>query len=195
MFERVVLLILASTLITCCSNTSREIVAPVTTKEQAIVNGISSDKAIGIANEAALKSYPSLKDFKPVACEQQVFWRIIYDGGGPEFLIDKISGKIIRSQTIPQGLSDSKFESRTTRRITGANAVDIVKEDLKRSAANMEMDSYVFHSCELDHVWRVIVEPKLTVESNKQYPAIPNASTRNYVIDKSSGEILFRQRT
>ena len=195
MFERVALLLVASTLMVSCADTTREIAPPVTTKEQAIVTGISSDKAISVANEAALKSYPSLKEFRPVVCEQQVFWRIIYDGGGPEYLIDKISGKIIWTQTIPQGLDHSKAESKTTLKITGANAVDITKEDLKRSVPDVQIDSYVFHSCELAHGWRVIIEPRLTADPNKNYPTIPNASTRNYVIDKLSGEILFKQRT
>ena len=195
MFERAVLLLVVSTLMVSCSDTSRDILAPVTTKEQAIVTGISSDKAISIANEAIIKSHPSFKEFKPVVCEQQVFWRIIYDGGGPEFLIDKISGKIVWSQTLPQGLNLSEPESKTTSRITAANAADIAIKDLKRSVPNMDVDSYIVHSCELDRAWRVIVEPKLTGEPNKQYPAIPNASTRNYVIDKSSGEILFKERT
>lgn len=194
MFQRTLLLLAASTLMASCA-TSRKIIPPVTVKEQAIVVGISSDKAVGIGNEAVLKSYGSLKEFKPVACEQQVFWRIIYDGGGPEILIDKLSGKIIWTQTIPQGLNSAKPESKIARRITGENAVDIAKEDLKRSLPNNELDSYVIHACELDHTWRVIVEPKLTVEPGRQYPAIPNASTRNYVINKSSGEILFKQRT
>lgn len=193
MFERLVLLLLASTLMSACANTTREIARPVTTKEQATVIGISSDKAIGIANETVLKSYPRLKTFKAVACEQQVFWRIIYDGGGLEFLIDKVSGKIIWSQTIPPLLNPSKLK--TTNKITGANAVDIVKNDLKRTEPNVDLDSNVFHSCELDHAWRVIVEPKLKIEPNKNYPTIPNASTRNYVIDKSSGEVFFKQRT
>lgn len=57
------------------------------------------------------------------------------------------------------------------------------------------MDSYVLQSCELDRAWRVIVEPQLTIEPGKQYPLIPNASARNYVIDKTTGEILFKERT
>jgi hypothetical protein len=194
MFERTFLLLLAITLMASCAKTSQEGISPVTTKEQATVIGISSDKATLIANEAALKSYPSLSGFKAVVCEQQILWRIIYDGGGPEFLIDKISGKIILTQTIPQGIDHVEPES-TTIRISGAHAVDIVKEDLKRSVPSKDMDSYVLHSCELDRAWRVIVEPQLTVEPDKHYPAIPNASTRNYVIDKTTGEILFKQRT
>jgi hypothetical protein len=195
MSERVILLLAAIILTASCAGRKQEIPPQVTTQEPAFVTGMSSDKAIGIANEAALKSFPSLKEFKPVACEQQIFWRVIYDGGGPEFLVDKISGKIIWSQTIPQGPNPSRPESKTTSRITRANAVDITKEDLKRSMRNLDLDFYVVHACELDHAWRVIVEPKLTIEPNKQYPAIPNGITLDYVIDKSSGEILFKQRT
>src|SRR5207237_2462145 len=80
MFERTVLLLLLATLMASCAGTSREIAPPVTTRQQANVVGISSDKAIDIANDAALKTYPSLKGFKHVICEQQIFWRIIYDG-------------------------------------------------------------------------------------------------------------------
>jgi len=195
MFGRAILLLAASTLIASCAATNQELIPPVRTQEQAIVAGISSDKAIAIANDAALKSYPSLKEFRPVVCEQQVFWRIIYDGGGPEILMDKISGKIVWSQTTPQGPNPLKSEPKTPGKITAANAVDVAQEDIRRSLPNMDLDFYVLHTCELDRVWRVIVEPKLTVRANEQYPAIPNASTLNYVIDKSSGEILFKQRT
>lgn len=191
MFGRAILLLAVSTLASCGA-TNQENIPPVRTQEQAVVSGISRDKAIAIANDAALKSYPSLREFRPVACEQQVFWRVIYDGGGPEILIDKMSGKFVSSQTIPQGQNP---ESKTPGRITATNAVDIAKEDMTRSLPNMDLNFYVLHPCELDRVWRVIVEPKLTVRANEKYPAIPNASTLNYVIDKSSGEILFKQRT
>src|SRR5687768_16755096 len=193
MFGRAILLLAVSTLASCGA-TNQENIPPVRTQEQAVVSGISRDKAIAIANDAAVKSYPSLREFRPVACEQQVFWRVIYDGGGPEILIDKISGKIVWNQTTPQGPNPLKPEP-SPARITAANAVDIAQEDMRRSLPNMDLSFYVLHTCELDRVWRVIVEPKLTIKANEQYPAIPNASTLNYVIDKASGEILFKQRT
>lgn len=194
MFARTILLLAVSTLAASCGATNQEPIPPVKQQEQANVSGIGSDKAIALANEAAVKSYPSLQKFRPVVCEQQIFWRVIYDGGGPEILIDKISGKIVWSQTIPQGPEAPKAEAKTPNKITAANAVDIVQADMKRSLPDADSAFYVLHTCELDRVWRVIVEPKLTIKANEQYPAIPNASTLNYVIDKSSGEILFKQR-
>src|SRR5918995_1812643 len=50
---------------------------------------ISKGEAIAIANEHAGKSYQSLESFKVVACEQSRVWVIIYDGGGPEYYLDK----------------------------------------------------------------------------------------------------------
>ncbi len=68
-----------------------------------MVRVITREEAVAIANKEVVKAYGSLDRFKVVACEQEIFWRIIYDGGGPEFVLDKVSGKIIRSQEVPQG--------------------------------------------------------------------------------------------
>ena len=194
MFGRAIFLLALSSITASCGN--QEIIPPVTTRQPpAMVNGISSDKALATANDAALKQYPSLKDFRPVVCEQQIFWRVIYDGGGPEFVVDKISGKVIWSQSIPQGQTSLNPEAKTPGRITAAKALEIAQEDMRRSRPALDLDAYVLDTCELDRVWRVIVEPKLTMGPNNEYPAIPNATTLNYVIDKSSGAILFKQRT
>src|SRR5437870_8175832 len=69
------------------------------------IKGINREQAIAIANDDAGKS-KSLAAFHVISCELVRTWLVIFDGGGPEYVIDKTSAKIIRSQNIPQGADD-----------------------------------------------------------------------------------------
>src|SRR2546425_5923234 len=127
-------------------------IKPVATNQAAeqasIVRGITRDGAVAIANKEVVKAYGSLDSFKVVACEQEIFWRIIYDGGGPEYVLEKLSGKILRSQKIPQGpLKDEA--ANPTSAITEAEAVSIAKHDMSLASPHEDLDTYAVHSCEL----------------------------------------------
>lgn len=180
--------------------TKRPEIAPVDTQrvedEGSKLKGITGEQAVEIAKTEALKTYESLDGFKVVICEQEIFWRVIYDGGGAEYLIDKLSGRIIRAQKTPQGtkVSDPKGASTTNRSVSEAEAIAIAKRDMSSPTNRESFDSYVVHSCELDRAWRIIIETKIRLRPNENVPVIPNASTPNYVIDKASGKILFKQR-
>jgi hypothetical protein len=155
-------------------------------KGAAGVKGITRNQAVKIANQEALKSYKSLNDFKVVPCEQEIFWRVIYDEGGPEYLIDKRSGRIVRAQKTPQGEPDGSTS------VTEAEAIEIAKRDMLAPTNGQRLDPFVVHSCELGKAWRIIIEPRIEFEGNT--PVIPHSSTPNYVIDKASGKILFKHR-
>src|SRR5437588_4151581 len=58
------------------------------------IKGIGKDQAVAIASEDASKSGKSLAPFHVIACELVRTWLIVFDGGGPEYVIDKSSGKI-----------------------------------------------------------------------------------------------------
>lgn len=162
-----------------------------------VVKGISQEAAIAIANQDALKTYGSLADFNIVACEQTLFWRIIYDGGGPEYVIDKTSGLIRRTQKIPQELADRdgvENQAQAREEIDREEAIAIARSDVSESAPGVDMERFTVSACELAKVWRVFVEFKLYREVGHQSPIIPHASTPNYVIDKKTGKIIFKQR-
>jgi len=176
-------------------------IKPVATNQAAeqasIVRGITHDEAVAIANKEVVKVYGSSLDrFKVVACEQEIFWRIIYDGGGPEYLLDKLSGKILRSQEIPQDPREPNQKPKNGASvITEAEAIAIAKHDMSLQAPHDDLETYAVHACELEKAWRVVIESKIRLEPNQKIPAVPNASTPNYVIDKRTGKILFKQRT
>jgi len=157
------------------------------------IKGISREEAISIANKNVLKDYRSQQDFNVIACEQSIFWRIIYDGGGPEYVIDKVSGSIIRKQKVPQAPTETKgLESRPETTISQKEAIDIARRDAYETYGDkMKLDEMVVHACEQAKVWRVIFDYKLSPGESVQ--DIPHASFPKYVIDKKTGNILHRE--
>lgn len=160
------------------------------------IQGITKEKAIAIAKKHALRRYKSLERFRVVACELTIFWRVIFDGGGPEYVIDKESGAVRRVQIIPQDWveqpnADSSGKSLC---ITREAAIEIAKRDAIQSVPGEDMDHFTISACELQRVWRVFVEFKLHFEPGGKDPVLPYSSTPNYVIDKKTGKILFKQR-
>ena len=67
------------------------------------IKGIGKEAAIDIAKQSAFKTDESMLTFKVVACEEVLFWRIIFDGSGVEYVIDKKSGRIIKVDHISHG--------------------------------------------------------------------------------------------
>jgi hypothetical protein len=66
---------------------------------------IDQERAISIAKEDAFKVYASLNEFDVGACEMPQTWHIIFElrapnrlGGGPEYVIDKRTGIILRKR-------------------------------------------------------------------------------------------------
>jgi len=158
------------------------------------INGISKEEAIALANKEASKDYKSLEQFQVVPCEQVAFWRIIYDGGGPEYVIDKISGTIIRRQKLPQSLADDQSEEglRQNKAVSQQEAVAIAKKDAKESyGSKVDIGQFVVITCEQMKVWRVIFDFKL--EPGQSLQNLPNGSFPKYVIDKRTGKIIYKE--
>jgi hypothetical protein len=158
------------------------------------VEGISKEAAITIANEDALKDYKSLAAFKVVPCEQSIFWRIIYDGGGPEYVIDKSSGRVIRKQMLPQGSTENKRADdleNEGRRISQQEAITTALRDARETYGDkIDLDQFAIVACELSNVWRVVFDYKL--EPGEGMQNLPNGSFPKYVIDKRTGKILHK---
>lgn len=157
---------------------------------------ISKGEAIAIANEHAAKSYQSLESFRVVACEQSRLWVIIYDGGGPEYYLDKMSGSILSVQKFPQALNAHTAIGASGRnnRISGAKAIEIAKKHfvdflVSKGDAREHVNDYDAFVCELDNAWRVFFEYHAAPDRNTA--TLPNSNPPSYVIDKKTGEIIF----
>lgn len=64
-------------------------------------SGVKEENAVAIARRDASKAYGSLSSYDLRVCELAEMWSVIYapkigmNGGGPEYLIDKETGKIL----------------------------------------------------------------------------------------------------
>jgi hypothetical protein len=164
--------------------------------EQALMlQGISKDAAITRANEDALKEYKSLTGFRIIACEQSIFWRVIYDGGGPEYVIDKVSGRIIKKQKLPQGSNESKVATGSdlrAKQVGREEAIAIARNDAFETYGNkIDIDQFVIRACEQSNVWRVVFDYQL--QPGESLQDLPNANFPKYVIDKTTSKILYRE--
>lgn len=163
-------------------------------RQDVFVQGITKEQAIAIAKKHAQESQKSLEHFNVVACELTIFWRIIFDGGGPEYVIDKKSGLVRRVQTIPEDWPRETDNVSVGSQIPREQAVEVAKRDLIESIPGTDIDHFTITACELQRVWRVFVEFKLHLEPGRKDPILPHSSAPNYVIDKKTRKILFRQR-
>lgn len=158
------------------------------------LEGITKEAAVDIANEEMTKDYQSPSAFNVVVCEQSLFWRVIYDGGGPEYVIDKTSGRIIRKQKLPQGplevLNSGSLNLRDT--ITEQEAIRIAREEAFESYGDkVDLNQFDDVACEQSQVWRVILDYRL--QPGEEVKDVANGSLPKYVIDKKSGQILFKE--
>jgi hypothetical protein len=156
---------------------------------------IGKEEAVAIANKAALKIHRSLAHFNAIACEQSVFWAVIYDGDGSEYLIDKTSGKIIEARHLPQGLAERENEG-PPKRVEGIDeqeAVTIAKDSFRMTYGKEADKNLIIIPCELAKVWRVVFDVKLTRRVGQGNPVIPDGHAPTYVIDKKTSEVLYRQ--
>lgn len=164
--------------------------------QQTRLEGISKEQAVAIANEAATKSDQTEESFKVTACQRARLWVIIYDGGGPEYYIDKFSGAILLVQKVPQSFKPNAASGVSTgdKVISEAEAVEIAKKHFvdfleAQGDTKNHVNDYDAVACELANAWRVFFEYRAA--PGKSPSTLPNSNPPNYVVDKKSGEILF----
>lgn len=160
-------------------------------------NRVDQKSAIAIANRAAGKTYKRLERLAIVPCEGIVLWRIIYDGGGPEYVIDKRSGMIIKVEHLPQGSSSNggKAGSNPGKNMSELEAIEIAKRDARAEYGDREdVDKYNVRACEEAKAWRIVFDFKPPIGSRDDQLILPHGSMPQYVIDKASGKILYRAR-
>ena len=192
-----------SLLICCCALTFSE-ATPVgvevraqteasTKAEVVTLKGITDQTAISIAKKEARRKRQTIAGFRIIPCEQVAFWRIIFDGGGPEFVIDKRSGMVLRVQTIPQ--SSTGNHATVGSGLTKEQAIEIAKKDVPRTYAKYGMDpeNFAVFACEESKAWRVIFDFKLDRVPTSKDELLPNAKFPKYVIDKASGDVIYRE--
>src|SRR5712692_2868949 len=115
------------------------------------IKGISGEQAVAIANDDAGKSHKSLAAFHVIPCELVRTWLVIFDGGGPEYVIDKTSGKIIRAQNIPQGADDRTKGNLAPNEngIDKERAIAIAKSTARQAYGpkGLDIDQFVILTC------------------------------------------------
>ncbi len=151
---------------------------------QAITTKISKERAVEIAEKDALQTYDSLEGFNIVACETARVWVIIYDGGGPEYVISKESGNILGAKKIPQGPDK---EDNTKQPITEQEAIDIAKREAVTLFGD-DIRRYDVFACQLAKAWVVSFE-------YREVPGelLPNSRSPLYVIDKRAGKVIYKE--
>ncbi len=154
---------------------------------------ISKEEAIAIASEDASKSYPSIPSLNVVACGRARLWVIIFDRGGPEYYIDRMSGAILYAQTLPINVKAESSEAHS-HGINEAQAVEIARRHfisvlLSDGDEKEHVNEYDAVPCEMSNAWRVFFEYR--APPNQNYATLPNTNPPNYVIDKTTGKIIF----
>jgi hypothetical protein len=157
------------------------------------LTGINKEAAANIANQDLVKNHESPVVFNMVLCEQALFWRVIYDGGGPEYVIDKASGRILKKQTLPQAPTENTTSA--TARETEVNkqeAIQIARHDAEQTYGDkIDLNQFADIACEQSQVWRVILDYKL--RPGEAIHDVPHGNFPKYVIDKKTGKILSKE--
>jgi hypothetical protein len=155
------------------------------------IKGISEREAVAIAERDATRIYGPLGAFKVIACEQVIFWRIIFDNGGPEYVIDKSSGSLLSVQKIPQSGDRVGKLVPQENPITRQEAIAIARQEaLKVYKDPSALNDFVVLACEQSEVWRVLFDYRL--RPGEDLKSLPNARFPSYVIDKTTGAVLYR---
>lgn len=156
-------------------------------KPQEVKTKISKEQAIEVAGKHAVQTYDSLERFNIVACETARVWVIIYDGGGPEYVISKESGLVLGGKKIPQGPDVDVEEDSSSRGITGQEAIEIGRQQA-HSDYGEAMSRYDVFACELAKAWRVSL-------AYREVPGelLPNSRSPLYVIDKRTGRVIYKE--
>lgn len=151
---------------------------------QEIKTKITKEQAVEVAKKEALRTYDSLEGFNFVACDTARVWIVIYDGGGPEYVISKESGTILAAKKIPQG-PDNK--DNTIRPITEQEAINIAKGEAATLFGNA-IDRYDVFACQLAKAWVISFE-------YREVPGelLPNSRSPLFVIDKRAGNVIYKE--
>jgi hypothetical protein len=155
---------------------------------------IGKRAAISIAKREALKTGNLPKESKAVTCELALFWRVIFDGGGPEYVIDKANGLVRRVYFIPEDWSGQQKlgAPNSINNVSADRAIEIAKATLQADLPNEDVNRYQYYVCELQKVWRVFVEFRIYVDPITHRRVIPNSNPPNFVIVKSTGAIFAK---
>jgi hypothetical protein len=151
---------------------------------QEVKTKISKEQALEIAEKEAVETHSSLEGFNVVACRTARVWLIIYDGGGPGYVISNESGVILGVKKIPQG---PEKEDGGSRSITEQAALDLAKREAVTLFGN-NIGRYDVFACELSKAWLVSFE-------YRQVPGelLPNSRSPLYVIDKRAGKVIYKE--
>lgn len=109
-------------------------------------------------------------------------------------MIDKLSGRIIRRETIPQGPDKNSVNGPSPSGwISRERAIEIARTDadLRYGPKGENVDRFAVFACELTRSWRVVFD--LRIESSAVPKNFPNAAFPKYVIDKRTGNIIYRE--
>src|SRR5207245_8299770 len=103
--------------------------------------------------------------------------------------------KQTRTQKIQEGENDGakgNLES-NDRRIDKEQAIAIAKRAAQQAYGpkGLDIDQFVILPCEQAKVWRVIFDYRL--DPGQDTSSMPNAGFPKYVIDKRTGEILYKE--
>lgn len=148
---------------------------------------ITKERAVEIAKEDAQQTYDSLEAFNIVTCETARVWLIIFDGGGPEYVISKESGIVLGRKKIPQGPDVNHQAASSSHMITEQEAIEIAKRQIYADYGET-MDEYNVFACELAKAWSVGFE-------YREVPGelLPHSRSPFYVIDKKTGRVIYRE--
>lgn len=150
--------------------------------------GAHKEQALAIANERAQKTYNSLKPFKVVACETARTWIIIYDNGGPEYVISKPSGRILVDKRQFQPRETQFVSDESSKAIDPINALEAVEIAKRKGTQDFgDLGHYSVFACELSRALVVIFE-------YKEVPGelLPNSRSPFYLIDKKTGNVIHK---
>ena len=153
---------------------------------------ISEQELLSIANKTLSQNFSDANPKKVVLCESVLFWHVLYEELGVEFVVSKDRQSISTVKTLP--IPPPKELSKQP--LSESQALEIAKEETKLYYKKIEgdmseLDEFRTIACELENSWRIYFVDKNTWNAN-DWNNLPNSNSPNYLIDKRDGEILFR---
>ena len=112
--------------------------ADQTTQQKTDLVEIDKAAAAQIAKEHAEQTYGSLQAYSIVLCEQDVFWRVLFEPKdvavnhfGMQYVLSRRSGQILKQRKLPLAAPSNKNLSPTA--VTRAEAIAIAKKNGKKA--------------------------------------------------------------
>ena len=159
-------------------------------------NLISGEQAITIANKNAAKKPHAVGNFQTISCERETMWVIIYDGGGPEYYVDKFTGAILLVKQLPLNINGTTPDAPAVadHPVTKEEAVEIARKQfvdflVSQKSDGEQVNKFDAVPCELTQGWRVFFDYKLS--PGETMATAPNVNPPNYLIDKKTRGILY----